>query len=115
MSRPKRVVFEDFKNYNLLHTKKVKQYSGTEITALYPIKETKFFYKSIEVWSHCVSSFKKKKKNFNLNVNIPVLNDENTKLFLNKHYWKDWVSKQLNSNSSVMIETIDLLNNIDQA
>ena len=49
MGRPKRVIFEKFKDYNLLHSTKTKMMSGVYNTTLYPIKETEQYYRSIEV------------------------------------------------------------------
>lgn len=112
MGRPKRVKFEDFYLYDKLHTKKEKMISGVEMTILYPIKETALFFRSIEVWSYCTSLFKAKKKNFKLNFDIPIIEDQKTIKFLKDNCWKDWVKKGLKEKDNEMIEVIQLLNNI---
>lgn len=61
MGRPKRVFPSKLESFNLLHTRKVKMYSGVEMTALHLIKETPLFYMSLESWAWCCSKFKGKK------------------------------------------------------
>jgi len=112
MGRPKAVNINTFPQYNLLHTEKTKMYSGVSGTTLYPIKETKEFYRSIEIWTSSASTFKAKKKNVKLNVDIPVITDGATKLFLAKHCWKDWVKKQLAKGSKTMEEATTMLKRI---
>lgn len=109
---PKSVVFDKFKYYNLLHTKKVKMYSGVETTALYPIKETDQYYRSIEVWSSCASTFKAKKKNLSLKFEIPEITDQKTSDFLESEHWVNYVNEELADGSSDMAETIALLDNL---
>lgn len=110
MGRPKAVNIKPFPSYNLLHTEKVKMYSGVTMTALYPIKETKEFYRSIEVWASYASTFKRKKKNLTLSVDISTITDEKTIAFLNEEAWHDWVKKQ--KDSSDMQETIAMLDKL---
>ncbi len=115
MGRPKAVIFEKFHLYDKLHTKKIKMMSGTEITTLYPIKETDLFYRSIEVWASCSYHFKHKKKDFKLEVNIPVIEELKTQQFLNKKCWAGWVAKCLNDNdkrTSEMKESTELLSKL---
>lgn len=112
MGRPRAVIFSKFAEYNLLHTKLSKMYSGVSTTILYPIKETAEFYRSIEVWASCASSFKMKKKNGNLEYKIPVLTDEKAIAFLDAECWADWVDEETRSGRTDMIETIALLNNL---
>lgn len=107
MGRPKAVNLKTFNQYDKLHTTKVKMYSGVEMTALYPIKETDEFYRSIESWSYCASTFKAKKKNCTLEVNIPIITNPKTIEFLNKNCWSEWVIKQ--KDNSEMIETLAFL------
>lgn len=112
MGRPKAVNIKTFPQYNLLHTEKVKMYSGLSMTALYPIKETELFYVSIEVWSHMCSKFRRKKKNITLNVDIPILTDETAIKFLDQHCWHDWVQKEFKRKDTDTIETIEYLNRV---
>ena len=93
MSRPKTVNINSFHLYDKLHTRKTKMYSGVEMTILYPIKETAFYYMSIEVWAYCASLFKHKKEGFELSLDIPVITDEKTIEFLNKRAWVNHVEK----------------------
>lgn len=95
MGRPKRVFPKNLPQFNLLHTRKVKMYCGTELTALHIVKETEQYYISIDTWSSCCSPFKLKKKNGDLSYNIPVLKDEKAISFLNKNAWHDWLAKEL--------------------
>lgn len=62
MTRPKTVRMDTFHLYDKLHTKKIKMYSGVEMTTLYPVKETTASYVTIQVWSYCCSKFQIKKK-----------------------------------------------------
>ncbi len=112
MGRPRAVKIETFSQYDKLHTRKVKMYSGVEMTALYPIKETEEYYRSVESWSYCVSTFKGKKKNVTLEVNIPIITNQKTIEFLKKNAWTDWVRKQKDKNNSEMIEAVGLLKKI---
>lgn len=112
MGRPKAVVYKNFKDYNLLHTKLSKMYCGVSMTTLYPIKETPEFYRSIEVWAFCASHFKMKKKNGSLSVNIPEITDKKTIAFLADHCWGDWVDRQVADGESEMIETIAMLDKL---
>lgn len=112
MGRPRRVIFEKFGDYNMLHTERNRMFSGVHTTILYPIKETEQYYRSIQVWASCASAFKRKKKNLTLKVDIPVITNEKTVKFLTDNYWKDWVEKELNGNSSEMIECIALLSKL---
>ena len=110
MGRPKTVNFKTFHEYNLIHTEKVKMRSGVYMTALYPIKETEQFYRSIEVWANYASVFKRKKKGFTLSVNIPTITDEKTIEFLNKKAWHDWTI--YNKDSSDVKETLAMLDKL---
>ena len=107
MGRPKRVIFKNFKDYNLLHTEKTRMMSGVEITTLFPIKETKEFFVSIEVWAYCASKFRKKKENFKLKVDIPTITDAKTIKFLEENCWNDWIEKNLDC--SDIVESVSLL------
>lgn len=90
MGRPKAAVLKKFKDYDKLHTVQTKMMSGVTFNTLLPIKETKEFFVSCEVWAYCASKFKKKKKNVEkLEVNIPILKDAEAIEFLNKHAWND--------------------------
>lgn len=109
MGRSKLANLKTFKTYNLLHSKKVRMRSGVSMTALYPIKETAEFYRSIEVWASCASFFKIKKKNINLDVSIPILNNTKAETFLYDNCSKNWVAE---SNSSDIKETIEVLSKI---
>lgn len=110
MGRPKTVNFKTFHEYNLIHTEKVKMLSGVCMTALYPIKETEQFYRSIEVWANYANTFKRKKKGFTLSVNIPTITDEKTIEFLNKKAWHDWTI--YNKDSSDVKETLAMLDKL---
>ncbi len=110
MGRPKTVNFKTFHEYNLLHTEKVKMYCGVYMTALYPIKETEQFYRSIEVWANYASVFKRKKKGFTLSVNIPTITDKKTIEFLNKEAWHDWTSET--SENPDVKETLAMLDKL---
>lgn len=110
MSRPKAVSIKTFSQYNLLHTEKIKMMSGVYMTALYPVKETEQYYRSIQVWAYCASFFKRKKKNVTLSVNIPTITDEKTIDFLNKEAWHDWTSEE--GNTSDMKETLKMLDKL---
>jgi hypothetical protein len=112
MGRPRAVNIKSFPQYNLLHTKKVKMFSGVEMTALFPIKETEQFYVSVEVWSHMCSKFRHKKEGFTLNVDIPILTNETAIKFLEEHAWNDWVDREFERKDSDMIETIQYLNKV---
>ena len=106
MGRPKRVIFEKFGEYNLLHTKKTKMYSGVSINILYPMKETEQYYRSVEVWASCASHFKIKKKNISkLEVNISEVTNPKTIEFLNENCWKDWVDKNKDNSDFKEIST----------
>jgi len=110
MGRPKRVNFKTFHEYDLLHTEKVKMLSGVCMTTLYPIKETEQFYRSIEVWAIYASTFKRKKKDFTLSVNIPTVTDEKAIEFLNKKAWHDWTT--YNKDSSDVKQTLTMLDKL---
>lgn len=112
MGRPKAVNFNTFGEYNLLHTTKTMMMSGVSITTLYPIKETAEFYRSIEVWAHCASVFKMKKKNGTLSVTIPTITDEKTIAFLNKNCWADHVKKNTDNPKSDIAYTVALLDKL---
>jgi hypothetical protein len=112
MGRPKAVSIKTFPQYNLLHTEKVKMYSGVYMTALFPIKETEQFYLSIEVWSHMCSKFKRKKAGFELKLDIPTITDEKTINFLAEHAWHDWVEKEKSRKQSDTAEVVEYLNKI---
>jgi len=111
MSRPKAVNIKTFPLYNKLHTEIVKMYSGVKMTTLYPIKETNEYFVSLEVWAYCASKFKRKKP-FELKVNLPIISDEKTIAFLEEHCSADWVAKNINNERSNLKETIALLKNI---
>lgn len=110
MGRPKTVNIKTFNQYDKLHTKKVKMFSGVEMTALYPIKETAQYYMSIEVWAYCASKFKHKKEGFTLSVDIPTITDERTIAFLNEEAWHDWTSKEKKNDD--MKETLEKLDKL---
>lgn len=110
MGRPKAVNIKTFPLYDKLHTEKIEMYSGVSMTTLYPVKETEYFYTSIEVWVYCSHKFKAKKKNFQLSVNIPTIKDEKTAAFLKEHCWEDWVNRE--HKNSDMIETTQLLKRV---
>jgi len=93
MGRPKGLNLKTFHLYDKLHTTKVELFSGVEITALYCIKETDFYYMSNEVWSWCCPKFKHKKEGFDLKVNIPIIKDSKTIEFLEKECWKDYIER----------------------
>lgn len=112
MGRPKRVSFKTFAEYNKLHTKKTKMMSGVEQTTLYPVKETKEFYQSIEVWAYCASKFRMKKKNVELKIDIPIITDEKTVQFLNEKCWKDYVKKSFVEERTDMIEAVAYLDKV---
>jgi hypothetical protein len=112
MGRPKTVNIKTFHEYDKLHTVKSKMYCGVEMTTLYPIKETALFYRSIEVWAYCASSFKMKKKDNVLNLNIPIISNQKTINFLEKHCWKDRVVKEIECGNSDIIETVAMLKKI---
>jgi len=113
MGRPRGVNYKTFHEYDKLHTVATKMMCGVHGVTLYPIKETEQFYISPEVWSHCASKFKMKKKNLpQLNVTIPTITDKATIDFLEEHSWKDWVNREQNAENPDMIETIQLLKNI---
>lgn len=105
MSRPSKVIFENFRSYNLLHTRKSKMHSGVEVTVLLPIKETAKFHVSVPVWSSYTSTFKKKKGSFDISVTIPTITDNELIDFLEKHYWHDYVEK----NQDDFTETVKYL------
>jgi hypothetical protein len=109
MSRPKTVRYDTFHLYDKLHTIKQKMMSGVEMTILYPIKETTQFYVSPEVWSSCASKFRMKKDK-ELKVDIPIVDNEKTVEFLEKNAWHDWAKKE--HSSSETLEVINLLNNL---
>lgn len=111
MGRPRAVNLKTFPLYDKLHTEKVKMYSGVEMTALYPIKETEHFYRSIEVWASSASQFKHKKKEFNLEVNIPILTDAETIKLLEENAWDDWVAREMKDEDEKgeMTEAIGML------
>ncbi len=110
MGRPKAVNIETFHLYDKLHTKKTKMMCGVEMTILYPIKETKDFYLSHEVWAYCASKFKAKKKGFKLSVDIPAITDQKTIDFLNEEAWHDWAEKE--KEESEMKEALGMLNKL---
>lgn len=105
MSRPSKVIFENFESYNLLHTRKSKMHSGVEVTVLLPIKETAKFHISVPVWSPYTSSFKKKKDSFDISVTIPTITNNEVIDFLEKHYWSDYIEK----NQDDFTETVKYL------
>lgn len=108
--KPKTVNIKTFPLYNKLHTEKLKMYSGVSMTTLYPVKETKHFYISIEVWAYCSHKFKVKKKDFQLSVNIPIIKDEKTVSFLREYCWEDWINRE--HKNLDMIESVQLLKKI---
>lgn len=110
MGRPKFANPETFHLYNILHTEKSEMYCGVDLTILHSLKECKEWYNSIEVWAFCARKFKSKKKNLIPEINIPVVLDEKTIDFLNKHCWKEWTTKQ--KNESDMQEAIAALDKI---
>lgn len=112
MGHPKRVIFSKFKEYSLLHSVKTKMISGVHTTTLFPIKETDQFYRSIEVWSSCASTFKMKKENRSLQVDLPIIENEKTSEFLKINSWIDWVTKQVGHGDTDIIESIALLDRI---
>jgi len=103
---PATVQFENFHLYNKFHTKKILMWSGNTVTALFPIKESEQFYCSIESWSSLCSTFKKKKP-FQLQFEIPIVENQKSIDFLEKNCWKDWIQKQ--KNDSDTIEAVALL------
>lgn len=128
MARPKRVYPKQLPLFNLMHTRKVKMYSGVEMTALHLIKETPEYYISIDSWAFCCSKFKQKKKITELKYEIPVVTDAKAVEFLNENAWHDWVAErtattQVNIFSpnkeiipqipdSDVLETLELLNKL---
>lgn len=110
MGRPKSVNLKTFSSYDKLHTEKIKMMSGVEMTTLYPIKETKHFFVSPEVWAYCSSKFKHKKEGFALSVNIPTITDQKTIDFLNEEAWHDWTAKE--KEDSDMKETLEMLDKL---
>lgn len=95
MGRPRRVIFENFSQYDKFHTIKQKMYCGVELTVLHAIKETAQYWMSPEVWAWCATKFRKKKKFLpELSVEIPVLTDEKALAHLDKGAWHDWVTKE---------------------
>ncbi len=114
MSRPKRVYPKKLPEYNLLHTRKSKMYSGVELTGLHLVKETSQFYIGFETWSHCIGPFKKLKFDTQLNYDIPVVTNQKSIDFLNEHAWHDWVARELESEKKKgqMVETIAFLDRL---
>jgi hypothetical protein len=112
MGRPKAVNIKTFSKYNILHTEKVKMYNGVSMTVLYPIKETKEWYHSIEVWASFASTFKRKKKNLTPSVTIPTITDQKTIEFLEKKSWHDYIDKNIDRPKSDLKEAIELLNKV---
>lgn len=114
MGRPTRVYPNSLPKYNLLHTRKVKMYCGTEITGLHLVKETDQFHISLESWAFCCSSFKQLKFGKELKVEIPIATDERVIAFLEKKAWKDYVQKTLTENSNGIIEMKETLAFLDR-
>lgn len=112
MGRPKRVYPKTLHLYDKFHTRLVKMMNGTQITALHLIKETEEFFWSLESWAFCCGHFKAKKKNFELQFNLPLLSDEKTEAFLNKHAWHDWMQKEHKAKDTDMLETTEFLNRL---
>jgi len=105
MGRPKAVVYKNLNQYTKLQSLKTKMYSGVEITELHLVKETSQFLVGIECWSHLASKFKRKKP-FELSINIPIIENQKSIDFLEKNYWKDYDGGQDDK------EAIDFLNKI---
>jgi len=128
MARPKRVYPNQLHLFDKQHTRKVKMFSGVEMTALHLVKETSEYYISIDSWAFCCSKFKLKKKSGELKTDIPVITDTETVKFLNDNAWHDWVDKETattqvnifspdkeivpHTPNSDMLETLDLLNKL---
>lgn len=111
--KPKRVYPEELPLYSKMLTKKIEMISGTEITALHLLKETKQYYISISSWAYNVSTLKRKKKNIpEFKINFPILENKDAKDFLATHAWNDWVNKELNVNNKDMKIVIDFLNKL---
>jgi len=108
--RPKRVYHEELPKYTIFHTRKVKMISGVELTALHLMKETEKMYISFDSWSSFCDKIKMKKKNFQLQFDIPLTNDANALKMLDRHSWKDVVEKE--KDYSDMFETLELLNKL---
>ena len=102
---PKAVNLKTLSQYNKLHTRIVKCYSGVTMIALYLIKETSHFFMGIEVWAGC-RKFKQKKP-FNLSVDIPIITNKEAVDFLNKNCWDNWVEKE--KENVEMIEALKYL------
>lgn len=112
MGRPKRVYPSTLSLYDKFHTRLVTMMSGTKITALHLVKETEQFFWALESWAFCCGHFKAKKKNFQLQFNLPVLKDEKAKKFLKEHAWHDWVKKEYKAKDTDMIESVEFLNRL---
>jgi hypothetical protein len=114
MGRPRRVYPNSLSKYDKFHTRLVKMFSGVHITGLHLIKETAQFFMGFESWCHCCGNFKALKYEFELKFNIPVISNEKTIAFLDKHAWKHWVDEEIASErkKGEMQETIDLLNRL---
>lgn len=110
MGRPSAVNFKTFHEYDKLHSHTTHQITGTKITVLYHIKETAQFYRSIPVWAYCASTFKRKKKNLELKVDLPMIEDPKTIEFLEEHCWKDWTTKEKENND--MVEALAMLKKV---
>lgn len=112
MGRPRRVYPQALTKYDKFHTRKVKMFSGVEITALHLIKETDQFYNSFETWAFCCSPWKKLKYGTELQFNIPKIKNSDTVTFLKEHAWHDWVDKQLEEGYTEMGESMNFLNRL---
>lgn len=111
MGRPKRVYPSTLHLYDKLHTRKVKMYSGVELTGLHCVKETDQMYISLDSWCSCCGPFKKFKYGFDLQFDIPIAGQD-VKEFLQKHAWGDWVAREIKDKDQNMIETISFLDRI---
>lgn len=98
--------YKQFPQYNRLHSKETKMYSGVIGHTLYPMKETSKYYVSLAVWASCASNCRVKKPG-GLSVNIPLLTDAAAIKFLEEHCWKDWTTKH--AEDSDTREAVELL------
>ena len=114
MSKPRRVYPKRLPEYDKLHTRKVKMFSGVEIIGLHLIKETSKFYMGFESWCFCCGKFKGIKSKTELKFDIPIISDKKALEFLNEHAWHDWVDRELKGGrkDSEMSETIALLDKL---
>lgn len=111
MGRPRRVIYEKFKDYDLFHTQKTEMMSGVVLNTLYAVKETALYWMGIESWAYCAGKFRMKKKNLpELSVQIDIVTDQKSVNFLEENSWSNYIED--NPRNIDLKESVDYLDRL---